>query len=53
MNAWLWSLRWRFRCVRYALTGKSSDGGGHRFIDMECLCGHRSTNDPNICPLVW
>jgi hypothetical protein len=47
----LWSFRWRVERVRYALMAWQEND--HRFIDGQCLCGHRTCDDLGYrCP-IW
>lgn len=45
-----WDVRWRLRRAKVALFA-SGDGGDHKFLSGRCMCGHRTTDDPERCEL--
>ncbi len=56
-----WTVRWRagrvLGCVRMMFQWPTHDVGFHRFRhirgETRCLCGHRTTDDPERCTVDW
>lgn len=48
----LWWMRFKLDCIRTSLKRKH-DPGRHRFVRGRCLCGQKTTDDHELCPINW